>query len=227
MQNFNHRSLFFFFNLSFLFLIFPFLAQALTTEEIIQKVQSTYENAQDVSSDFVQQVTIASLERQIEKTGKTLFKKPGKFRVEYTGEEARLYVSDGKKLWMYDPGDKQVQVYEVSAKTIPEETLSFLGGLGNLKKQFQVSGLNATERKKIKANETLDWLLLIPKNPESTLDELLLGFDRTRYTITEAYLKNDSGNVSHYFFKNVTLNSGVKDSEFVFVKPKGVKEIKN
>jgi len=115
----------------------------------------------------------------------------------------------------------------VNAATMPEEALAFLGGLGDLKKQFRVSALSSNERKTIKANETLDWLLLIPKNPESHLDELLLGFERNSHTVGEAYLKNETGNVSHYFFKNVRLNANVADSQFVFAKPKGVKEIKN
>jgi outer membrane lipoprotein-sorting protein len=68
---------------------------------------------------------------------------------------------------------------------------------------------------------------LIPKNPESHLDELLLGFDRSAHTVAEAFLKNETGNVSHYFFRNVKLNSDVPESQFVFQKPKGVKEIKN
>ncbi len=220
------KSLFYIFSL----FLFPFSLSPLhaaSIEEVIQQVQATYDKAQEVGSRFVQKVKVAALEREVEKTGKAFFKKPGRLRVEYEGEEGRLYVSDGKKLWVYDTGDTQVNVYSVGPKTMPEEALAFLGGLGNLRAQFRVSGLNPTERKNIKANEQLDWLLLIPKNPESSLEELLLGFDRGSHLVSEAYLKNESGNVSHYFFKDVTLNPGFADDQFVFVKPKGVKEIKN
>jgi outer membrane lipoprotein-sorting protein len=207
----------------FLFLLshspFPLL-HAASTDEVIRQVQTTYDSAQDVSSEFVQKVKIAALERDVEKAGKAFFKKPGKLYVEYEGEDGRLYVSDGKKLWVYEKGDTQVNVYPVNAGTMPEEALAFLGGLGDLKKQFRVSALNPTERKTIKANEELDWLLLLPKNPESHLDELLLGFDRSFHTVGEAYLKNETGNVSHYFFKNVKLNANVSDSQFEFAKPK-------
>jgi outer membrane lipoprotein carrier protein len=200
---------------------------ASSTDEVISQVQSTYDSAQDVSSEFTQKVKIPALEREVEKMGKAYFKKPGKFYVEYEGEDGRLYVSDGKKLWVYEKGDSQVNVYPLNSGTMPEEALAFLGGLGDLKRQFKVSPLSAAEQKSIKANEQLDWLLLHPKNPESHLDELLLGFDRTTHTVDEAYLKNETGNVSHYFFKNVKLNANVADSQFVFSKPKGVKEIKN
>lgn len=211
-----------------LFLFFPcFAFSASSTEEVIKQVQSTYDKAADVSSEFTQKVKIKSLEREVEKTGKALFKKPGKLRVEYDGEEGRLYVSDGKKMWVYEKGDNQVQVYKVSAQTIPEEALTFLGGLGNLRAQFRVSGLSDNEKKNITANPNLDWLLLIPKNAQSQMEELLMGFDKQAHTVSEAYLKNESGNVSHYFFKNVQLNSGLPDTQFSFEKPKGVKEIKN
>jgi outer membrane lipoprotein carrier protein len=211
-----------------LFVLFfsPF-AHAATTEEIIRQVQAVYDGARDVSSEFVQKVRVAALEQDIEKTGAAQFKKPGKLRVNYEGEEGRLYVSDSKKLWIYDMGDTQVNVYNVGPRTMPEEALAFLGGLGNLRAQFRVSAVTDNERKTMKLSEGLDWLLLIPKNPESQLDELLLGFDKSAHTVGEAYLKNESGNLSHYFFKNVRLNSDLSDDQFVFVKPKGVKEIKN
>ncbi len=198
-----------------------------STEEVIKQVQSTYDKAADVSSEFVQKVKIKSLEREVEKSGKALFKKPGKLRVEYDGEEGRLYISDGKKMWVYEKGDTQVQVFNVDAQTIPEEALTFLGGLGNLRAQFRVSGLSDNEKKSITANPNLDWLLLIPKNAQSQMEELLMGFDKQAHTVSEAYMKNESGNVSHYFFKNVQLNSSLPDSQFSFEKPKGVKEIKN
>jgi len=200
---------------------------AASVEEVIRQVQATYDSAQDVASEFVQKVKIKALERDVEKTGKAYFKKPGKLYVEYEGEEGRLYISDGKKLWIYEKGDTQVNVYPVGPKTMPEEALAFLGGLGDLRKQFRVSSLNSTEKKNIKANPELDWLLLIPKNPESQLDELLLGFERSAHTVAEAYLKNETGNVSHYFFSKVRFNAGLPESQFVFEKPKGVKEIKN
>jgi outer membrane lipoprotein-sorting protein len=126
---------------------------AASTEDVIKQVQSTYDSAQDVSSDFVQKVKIAALERDVEKTGRALFRKPGKLFVEYEGEEGRLYISDGKKLWIYEKGDTQVNVFPVGPKTMPEEALAFLGGLGDLRQQFRVSPLNPTEKKNIKANE--------------------------------------------------------------------------
>ena len=208
-------------------LLSPLLVNAASTEEVIKQVQATYDQASDVSSEFVQKVKIASLEREVEKKGKALFKKPGKLRVEYEGEEGRLYVSDGKKMWLYEKGDTQVQVYNMNAQTFPDEALSFLGGLGNLRAQFRVSGLSDNEKKSITANPNLDWLLLIPKNPQSQMEELLMGFDKQAHTVTESYLKNESGNVSHYFFTNVQLNSNLPDTQFTFEKPKGVKEIKN
>lgn len=208
-------------------LFWPFSSSGATTQEIIQKVQKTYENAQDVSSEFSQKIVISSLEKEIEKTGKTIFKKPGKLYVEYDGDDGKLYISDGKKLWIYEKGDNQVDLYSVSAQMLPEEALAFLGGLGNLSAQFKVSSLNKKELQRIKATRNLDWLSLIPKNPKSNLEELILGFDSSTHLVIEAYLKNETGNLSHYHFKNVQLNQSIPDAKFVFVKPKGVREIRN
>ena len=211
-------------------ILFPSSLFAVSSiEETVQAVQSTYEKAQDVSSEFIQKVELKALQRNIEKTGKALFKKPGRLYVEYgnNNEEGRIYISDGKKLWVYDKGDTQVNVYKVNPTTLPEEALAFLGGLGNLREQFRVSALSSTERKNLEVIDTLDWLLLIPKNPESELDALILGFDKKTHLVSEGFLKNESGNTSHYFFKNVTLNSQIPDTQFTFSKKPGVKEIQN
>lgn len=200
---------------------------ATSPEEIVRQVQAVYEKAQDVSSEFSQKIEIKSLERTIEKTGKAFFKKPGKLKVEYDGEEGRSYTSDGSRLWIYDKGDTQVNVYKVSGETLPEEALAFLGGLGNIREQFKVSAPTANDRKSLKLQDGLDWIALLPKNPESSLDRLVLGFDPQTHTVREAFMKNDTGNQSHYFFKNVLLNSNLGDTQFVFAKPAGVKEIKN
>lgn len=212
---------------SLVLLVSPLCTEASTTDEIIRQVQTTYENAQEISSEFIQKVKIAALEREIEKKGKASFKKPGKLRVEYEGDEGRLYLSDSKKFWVYDKGDTQVNVYPVNSQTLPDEALAFLGGLGNLHVQFQVSGLTKAQKKETSPNSQLDWLALKPKNPESNLEEMILGFDRSSHTVSEAFLKNETGNLSHYFFQNVRLNPGLEESLFVFQKPKGVKEIKN
>ncbi len=166
-----------------LFVLFSFSIfsplHAASLEENIQQIQSTYDKAQDVSSEFTQKIEVKSIGRELEKEGKTFFKKPGKFKVEYNGEEGRVYVSNAKKLWVYDKGDTQVNVYEVTANTIPEEALSFLGGLGNLRAQFKVTALSKSEQANLKVKDDLDWLLLIPKNEQSKLEELILINIRT------------------------------------------------
>jgi len=214
--------------LLFILILFPVHGVAAdSVEKIVQAVQSTYEKAQEVSSEFIQRVELKALQRQVEKTGKALFKKPGKLYVEYGTDEGRIYVSDGKKLWVYDKGDTQVNVYKVSPSTLPEEALAFLGGLGNIREQFRVSAVSAEERKNLEVRDNLDWLLLIPKNPESQLDALILGFDKNTHLVSEGFLKNESGNTSHYFFKNVTLNPQIPENQFIFAKKQGVKEIQN
>src|SRR4029453_14572922 len=111
-----------------LVILFPLGAGlAATTDEVLEKVQSVYDGARDVSSEFVQKVTITAVEREVEKSGAAIFKKPGKLRVEYEGDDGRLYISDGKKLWIYEKGDTQVTVYPANPDTRREEPVAFLG----------------------------------------------------------------------------------------------------
>lgn len=194
---------------------------------LVHQIQSTYESAKDISSTFVQKVKIAALEREVEKTGKTFFKKPGKMRIEYDGKDGRQYISNGKILWIYEPGDSQVQVQALKEGGLPQEALAFLGGLGNLEKQFQVRPPTPAERKEKNLTPSLDWLMLKPKNTQSTLQEMFLGFNPTTHLVWEGYLKNETGNENHYLFKNVKTNTNLEENLFEFKKPKGVKEVKH
>src|SRR5690606_35883412 len=107
------------------------LARSEDPKNLAGRVQAAYEATRDLSMDFVQETYVEVLERKVKKRGRALFQKPGKFAISYEGKKGREYLCDGKTLWIYRNGDKQVEVYGVNNERVPAEALSFLGGLGN------------------------------------------------------------------------------------------------
>jgi outer membrane lipoprotein-sorting protein len=180
-----------------------------------QKIQQAYEQAGDLSMEFVQQTYVALLDKQVRKTGSAQFKKPGKFLIRYEGAGGRQYLSNGKELYVFEAGDRQFQKYTVNEETVPSEALSFLGGLGNLSQDFAVEEVDPkTERslKKIKPN--LRWLELTPLKKRSTIQKLIMGFDKENALVQELFIFSESGNMSHYVFEKVAANTGLKDEIF-------------
>lgn len=185
--------------------------------KLADQVQKTYEQTGELSLEFLQKTFVAVLEREIKKKGKAHFKKPGKFLISYQGEQGRQYQSNGKKLWIYQMGDKKVQAVVLNEETVPAEALSFLGGLGNLKQDFAVEEVEKKKWVGLKPQKkSLQWMELTPLKKRSNLKWLVMGFDAGDHLAREVFLFTESGNLSHYVFTSVQPNSGVKDSVFDF-----------
>ena len=195
-------------------------------QQLAREVQQAYERIQDLEMDFIQVTYVQILEKKVRKSGRVRFKKPGMFSIQYEGRRGRQYYSDGKMLWIYQTGDGQVKVFTVDDERVPAEALSFLGGLGNLKKDFAVESVDPKKWEHLGAKkDNLGWLELTPLKKRSQISWLVMGFDPQTHLAQEVYLHTDSGNLSHYSFSAHKANQGIADGAFIFSKD-GVKEVK-
>lgn len=185
--------------------------------EVVSKLQATYQAAIDWRAQFTQSTYVELLRRKIEKKGEIVVKKPGKLRIAYAGPEGRVYLSDGKKLWVYVPGDYQVQEFKKASKVVSREALSFLEGLGDLSRDFVVTAWPSS--KKSEAMMVDDGLVLIdmkPRRPDSVFTHIVAGVDPKTNWIREATLYNQSGNKTHYVFREIRFNTNPADGEFFY-----------
>lgn len=192
---------------------------AQSSKEFADRIQKTYEAANDLSLTFTQSTYVAVLEKEVLKKGRGQFKKPGKSRIDYEGDNGRQYLSDGKTLWVYQRGDSQPQTLDLKEQDIPSEALNFLGGLGKLQKDFLVEEVDPLKWEKLK-RETgpYRWLELTPLKKSSSIQSLIMGFDPSSNLAQEIYIFTDSGNLSHYSLQDVKMNLGLTDTVFVFKK---------
>src|SRR5512138_731005 len=107
--------------------------------ELVERVRAACAGVRDLSAAFHQTASNRSLGQVQEASGVLLLKRPGKMRWEYQKPDARLYVTDGKTLWAYNPGDKQVMVQEIAEAFTSRLPLAFLAGDCQLRKEFDVS----------------------------------------------------------------------------------------
>lgn len=184
-----------------LILAFLFLP-ATALAGLSDQVQQTYKNTREFRARFVQKTHIEILDRNMEEKGELIFAKPGRFVIHYLGPRERKYVSDGKKLWIRRPREKEVEVYDQINELISREALVFLGGLGEMDREFRVS------------EEGGDQLILIPKKKGALFKKILLKIDPETHLVRETTLFPKSGNVSHYVFSDIKTNEPVSDSVF-------------
>ncbi|MBI4374477.1 MAG: outer membrane lipoprotein carrier protein LolA, partial [Deltaproteobacteria bacterium] len=103
-----------------IFLFFFFLIQSSAYGgDLSQKVQEAYRNTPALEARFVQRTYVEILEKEVIEKGTLLLAKPGRFKISYEGKRERAYISDGKRLWIIHPGEKEV-IDDIRSQVSPE-----------------------------------------------------------------------------------------------------------
>ncbi len=189
-----------------------------TVEELVKAVEGTYSNVTTFRADFTLVTRSAAMGESRQK-GKVSLKRPRMMRWDSTGQGGMLFVTNGQKMWMYNPTDKQVIVYNDLASSSGSSGGMFdlLSGLGQLDEHFDVniqSGANDPGKKSFD-------VLLKPKKA-GEYKEIRLRVAKRRYDVEQIVLVDNFGGQTEISFSQVRLNQSIPDSEFAFAAPAGV-----
>ncbi|MFH1653477.1 MAG: outer membrane lipoprotein carrier protein LolA [Pseudomonadota bacterium] len=176
---------------------------------LVSRVEGKYSEIKSFQADFVQKTYIEMLGRNVSKTGKLILAKGNKFRIDYSGEDENNYISDGKKLWIYTPGDESsLEAYSLNKSDIPKVALSILSNFKNLKKLFVIKGSNEFT---VKGDDYQ--LLLIPKKKKDPYSKIVALFNGKDLLI-RLKIYNRSGNITDYQFSNLAIDKSTSDAQF-------------
>jgi outer membrane lipoprotein carrier protein len=191
---------------------------ALDPETLARALQRKYDTVRDFSTDFVHSYQGGVLRKTVTERGRLLVKKPGKMRWAYTGDEQKVFVSDGRKLYSYIPADKQVYVGSVPADDQASTPALFLAGKGQLLRDFVISaGALPTGAPAGSAA-----LKLVPKRVDGDYEWLGLVVDEASLQLRMLVAGDKQGGQSTFTFTNMKENVGLSDGEFTFRIPRGV-----
>jgi len=190
--------------------------QAATVAAALQK---KYDAVREFSADFVQTYEGGVLKRKATERGTVQVKKPSRMRWDYTSPEKKLFVSDGKTMYLYWPADNQVMENPVPPDDQATTAVLFLAGKGSLTRDFTISYADggAADRYTLK---------LQPKLPEHDYDWLVIAVDRESLQIRSLMAADAQGGRSTYEFTNFKENPGLPDKNFTFKIPRGADVIK-
>ena len=191
---------------------------ALDPETLARALQRKYDTVRDFSTDFVHSYQGGVLRKTVTERGRLLVKKPGKMRWAYTGDEQKVFVSDGRKLYSYIPADKQVYVGSVPADDQASTPALFLAGKGQLLRDFVISaGALPTGAPAGSAA-----LKLVPRRGDGDYEWLGLVVDEASLQLRMLVAGDKQGGQSTFTFTNMKENVGLSDGEFTFRIPRGV-----
>jgi outer membrane lipoprotein carrier protein len=187
---------------------------------VIEKIQKNYDQAKDFKARFAQKYTSAAFGRTKVSTGQITFKKPGRMRWDYDPPEAKMFLSTGQVLWMYEPEDKQAYRQDLKQSQLPA-ALSFLLGKGRLSDEFEI--VPAGE---VPYGTGGDYRLsLKPKQPQATYKSIYFIVDPKTFFVIQSVLVNAQGDVNDITFSDLKVNSKIADALFKWSPPAGTRVV--
>ncbi len=198
---------------------------------VVGLVQSFYDQTHTLQAEFEQTRYTRLYDRYDRARGKVVFKKPGMMRWDYAKPNGQVFVSNGKKLLIYQPpeaGEKRGQLIE---RALHEDQLpsafSFLIGRGNLDEDFEVRLLEH-DNERFKGGHVLQ---LIPRKPTPNYEQLVF-YVRTLSTggkragvVQRVLIIDAAGNRNRFDFSKLKFNREVPDKRFSYRPPRGTDRV--
>ena len=182
-------------------------------ETVLDRLQRNYDATTDFIADFSQETEVKTLNRSLKASGKLTFKRPGKMLWRYETPKGQFVLADGKHLYFYQPEQNQIIKSPLKNAFRSDIPLSFLLGLGNLKKDF-----NAT----LKAVEEKQYILrLEPKADAGGYSDIHMGVSKDTFDILWVSVRDGADNLTTLRFSEMRKGVGVKDSLFELQIPSG------
>ena len=183
---------------------------------LVHGVERTFAQMNDLNADFIQENQNA-LNRNHQASGHLYLMRPRKMRWEYKAPEEELFISDGKTVYAYFPGERQVNKEAVKETFDERMPLMFLLGKSNLSNEFRQFELLNTKP----FLEGTKVIRMYPKR-KTDIKDVVMEVDPENYQIRRLLLDHTDGSQLKFTFSNIRTNTGLKSELFDFKIPVGV-----
>lgn len=197
------------------FAAFPALAASSDLDSLLKKIETRYNQAGTLKLVFSE--TYEGIRRPVQtESGVLYLRKPGKMRWDYTSPKGKVFLSDGKEVFEYAPGDQQAVKSKLKQTEDMRAPLAFLLGKLDFKKEFK------SFHAKPDANGT--WIVAEPKSENLAYTEVEFlatpegEIRQVRFTLQDTSKMNLA-------FSNEELNVPIVASIFTFHSPPGVQVV--
>ncbi len=199
----------------------PVLSAAVTKDEILKAVQKRYMAVTDLTANYIRITSSPATESvfraasEQKASGKLLFKKPNKLRLNQIKPRPETLVTNGFTVWWYIPADKQVQRFKgLDFFTDLKPFVDFLDGLGRLSDRFSIS---LTPEEKIPKN--IYELVLVPADNNTGPQSITLWLDARDYSLIGFRFTSLLKETTDFQLQNIRYNQGLKNDLFEFKIP--------
>ena len=175
------------------------------------KLSELLSQPQTISGTF-SQLRLDSTRTQLqEASGQMVLQRPGLFRWHTDPPLEQLLVSNGEKVWLYDPDLLQVTVQKMDQRLTHTPALLLSGDVSQISENFTIT---------YKEGGPVIDFILTPTAKDTLFDTLRLSFRNG--VINDMQLLDAVGQRTNILFMGVKINEDIAASEFVFEAPAGV-----
>lgn len=191
-------------------LSFTNVAAMADDEVAVQRLTELLNQAQTINARF-SQLTLDGSGTQLQETaGQLALKRPGLFRWHTDAPMEQLLVSNGEKVWLYDPDLEQVTIQTLDQRLTHTPALLLSGDVSKIRENFEISHNEG--------GNVVDFILK-PKSKDSLFDSLRLSFRNK--VLNDMQLIDSIGQRTNILFLNVKMNEPQDDAQFTFEIPAG------
>ena len=191
-------------------LSFTSVAAMADDEVAVQRLTELLNQAQTITARF-SQLTLDGSGTQLQETaGQLALKRPGLFRWHTDAPMEKLLVSNGEKVWLYDPDLQQVTIQTLDQRLTHTPALLLSGDVSKIRENFEISHKEA--------GDVVDFILK-PKSKDTLFDSLRLSFRNK--VLNDMQLIDSIGQRTNILFLNVKMNEPQDDAQFTFEIPAG------
>jgi outer membrane lipoprotein carrier protein len=184
-------------------------------DKLLKGVENHYNKAKTLQVLFNESYTPQGKPSRSE-SGTLMLRKPGRMRWEYSQPKGKLFVSDGKALWLYTPSDNRAEQMPLKDSEDMHAPLAFLLGRLSFDKDFR--NLQA------RADGALTRITAEPKtdNLPYTAVEFLVGADAQ---IREVKVTGFDNSVLDFHFDGEKVDPPLGAKLFEFQAPAGAEVV--
>ena len=187
----------------------PFMLAGLARADAVDALRDFSREVKSGKAAFTQTVSSPDGKRKKVSSGSFEFERPNRFRFTYAKPFEQTIVADGQKVWIYDADLNQASSRKL-ADALGTTPAALLAG-ASLERDFTLKALPA--------EGGLDWVQASPKQAESTIQSLKLGFKGKELAAME--IIDGFGQRSRLDFSGVQANVSVPAERFQFKLPAG------
>jgi outer membrane lipoprotein carrier protein len=186
-----------------------------STDHLISEVQKRYNGAKTLSVRFVESYAIEGHKRRPE-AGVLTLRKQGKMRWDYTEPKGKLFVSDGKNVFLYTSEDNRVEKVPLKDTEDMRAPLAFLLGHLDMKKEF-----GGFETHSGNGGTWLDASAKSDRVPYKSVEMLIAP----NASIRQLKVMGRDESTLDFAFSDEQLNPPVDDAFFHFTVPSGAEVV--